>query len=81
MTVTCNSTTHKERFVALSLQEWLRERATTLRYTCIVCIVPAGMKVAPPSQPFGRRTVTAMNANMAPGQLEFTARFPRRGTQ
>jgi hypothetical protein len=38
LTTTCSSTIHTERIVAFLLQQWLRERATTL-YTYIVVIL------------------------------------------
>ena len=37
--LTCNSTTHTEYIVVFPLQEWLRERATTVRYTYIAYLV------------------------------------------
>jgi hypothetical protein len=36
LTLTCSSTIHTERIVAFSLQLWLLERATMLRYTQII---------------------------------------------
>ena len=33
LTVTCNSTTHTDHILEFTLQQWLRERATVLRYT------------------------------------------------
>ena len=32
--MTCSATAHIERIVAFSSQQWLRERATVLHYTC-----------------------------------------------
>jgi hypothetical protein len=39
LTVTCNYRIHGERIVAFPRQQWLRERATMLRYTYIAYLV------------------------------------------
>jgi hypothetical protein len=39
LTAACRSTAKRERIAAISWQQWLRERATFLRYTYIVYIL------------------------------------------
>jgi hypothetical protein len=39
LTVTCSTTVHAEWFVAFLFQQWLRERATMLRYKYIAYLV------------------------------------------
>lgn len=36
--MTCASTSHTERTVAIALQQWLWERAKMLRYSYIACL-------------------------------------------
>jgi hypothetical protein len=38
-TMTCSSATHTQCIVMFPLKEWLRERATMLRYTCLAYLV------------------------------------------
>jgi hypothetical protein len=89
LTVTCSSTIHKERMLRFHYKNDCANapklyviRALSLFFFCWNESRSALAAVAPPSQSFGVRFVTAMNANMAPGRYEaFTVRFPRRGTQ